>query len=191
MKKVSLMTIGELAAYVSGHLAGRGIKVVLSGGACVSIYSANQYRSDDLDFIESGSVTRKALKQALGEIGFMEKNRYFQRSDTRFFLEFPPGPLAVGREPVKEAAQKRYSTGTLRLLSPTDCVKDRLAAYFHWRDLQSLEQALLVCARNPVDLREVRQWAKNEGMAAEYAKIARQFQQLQNTKQSTPKLVLR
>jgi hypothetical protein len=179
VKKVSLMTIGELAAYVSSHLAKRGIKVVLSGGACVSIYSANLYRSDDLDFIENGSVARKELKQALGEIGFVENNRYFRHPDARFFLEFPPGPLAVGREPVKEVVGKKYSTGTLRLLSPTDCVKDRLAAYFHWSDLQSLEQALMVCARNPVDLREVRKWAGKEGRAAEYAKIARQFQQIQ------------
>lgn len=178
MKQVSLMTLGELAAYVSSHLARHGINVVLSGGACVSIYSANLYRSDDLDFIESGSVARKQLKQALEEIKFKENHRYFQHPDTRFFLEFPPGPLAVGREPVKEVVQKRYSTGTLRLISPTDCVKDRLAAYFHWRDLQSLEQALLVCARNPVDLKEVRQWAKSEGMADEYVKISRRLQLL-------------
>ena len=31
----------------------------------------------------------------------------------------------------------------LKLLSPTDCVKDRLAAYYHWNDRQSLEQAIL------------------------------------------------
>jgi len=169
------MTLGELGAYVSSHLAKRGIQVVLSGGACVSLYSANLYRSDDLDFIESGSAARKMLKQALGEIGFQESRRYFQHPGTRFFLEFPSGPLAVGREPVKETAEKRYSTGLLRLLSPTDCVKDRLAAYFHWHDLQSLEQAALVCARNPVDLKEVRRWAGNEGMASEYAGISRRL----------------
>ncbi|MDP2808113.1 MAG: hypothetical protein Q8O74_08285, partial [bacterium] len=179
MKQVALMTMGELGAYVSSHLASRGIKVVLSGGACVSIYSANLYRSDDLDFIESGNATRKQLKQALEEIGFKENHRYFQHQETKYFLEFPPGPLAVGREPVKEVVQKRYSTGTLRLISPTDCVKDRLAAYFHWRDLQSLEQALLVCSRNPVNLREIKRWAKSEGMAAEYAKNSRRFQLLQ------------
>ena len=179
MKQISRMTMGELGAYVSSHLAKRGIKVVLSGGACVSIYSTNLYRSDDLDFIESGSSARKQLKQALEEIGFKENHRYFQHPETRLFLEFPPGPLAVGREPVKEVVQKRYSTGILRLISPTDCVKDRLAAYFHWRDLQSLEQALLVCSRNQVDLREVRHWAKSEGMADEYGKISRRFQLLQ------------
>jgi len=32
----------------------------------------------------------------------------------------------------------------LCLLTPTDCVKDRLAAYFFWNDLQSLGQAVMV-----------------------------------------------
>jgi hypothetical protein len=105
VKQISRMTIGELAAHVSCHLASRGIKVVLSGGACVTIYAANLYRSDDLDFIESGPVPRRKLKQALEEIGFKENNRYFTSPDTRFFLEFPAGPLAVGREPVKGGAE--------------------------------------------------------------------------------------
>ena len=30
----------------------------------------------------------------------------------------------------------------LGLLSPTDCVKDRLAAFYHWKDQQSLEPAI-------------------------------------------------
>ena len=41
-----------------------------------------------------------------------------------------------------EIASKKYSTGTLRLLTATDCIKDRLAAYYHWRDEQGLEQAI-------------------------------------------------
>ena len=53
---------------------------------------------------------------------------------------------------------------TLRLLSPTDCVKDRLAAFYHWNDRPSLNQALLVCKDAQVDLREVRRWSTNEGM---------------------------
>jgi hypothetical protein len=53
---------------------------------------------------------------------------------------------------------------TLRLLSPTDCVKDRLAAFYDWNDRPSLDQALMVCKDIPVDLREVRRWSTNEGM---------------------------
>ncbi len=45
------------------------------------------------------------------------------------FVEFPPGPLAVGVEPVKQVNELKFSTGMLRIISPTDCVKDRLAGY--------------------------------------------------------------
>ncbi len=57
---------------------------------------------------------------------------------------------------------------TLRLLSPTDCVKDRLAAYYHWNDRSSLEQAVLVCRDQDVDMREVRRWSLNEDKRPEF-----------------------
>ncbi len=57
-------------------------------------------------------------------------------------------------------------TGTLRLLSPTDCVKDRLTWWIHGRDRQSLEQAIAVIERADVDLDELRRWVRGEGRAA-------------------------
>jgi len=62
------------------------------------------------------------------EIGFHERGRYFKHPESQFIIEFPVGPLAVGSEPVKQIDEIRFSTGVLRLISPTDCVKDRLAA---------------------------------------------------------------
>jgi hypothetical protein len=56
----------------------------------------------------------------------------------------------------------------LKLLSPTDCIKDRLAAYYHWNDRQSLEQAILLYRSNEVDLKEIRRWSKIEGMIEKY-----------------------
>ncbi|MDI6740798.1 MAG: hypothetical protein QME74_10605 [Candidatus Edwardsbacteria bacterium] len=47
----------------------------------------------------------------------------------------------------------KLPTGRLHLLSPTDCVKDRLAAYFHWNDRQSLEQAGLVADNRKIDIK--------------------------------------
>jgi len=43
MKSIKEMTNAELAAFVESHLRKKGIDVVLSGGACVSIYSSNRY----------------------------------------------------------------------------------------------------------------------------------------------------
>jgi hypothetical protein len=40
---------------------------------------------------------------------------------------------------------------------------DRLAAYFHWNDLQSLDQAVMVASSQEISLRKLEAWAKREG----------------------------
>jgi hypothetical protein len=71
-------------------------------------------------------------------------------------------------EPVKVVREIRLSTGILRVISPTDCVKDRLAAFYHWGDNQCLAQAKMVCENNSVDLMEVARWSKAEGKRVEF-----------------------
>jgi len=175
MKPLAEMSIGELAAYISSHLRGLGIDVVLSGGSCVSIYSAGKYVSQDLDFIDTRFATGREIREAMLAIGFVPENRYFQHPQVDLLVEFPSGPPAVGKEPVGAINEIEFSTGVLRLLSPTDCVKDRLAAYYHWDDLQSLEQAVLVAQSNRIDANEVKRWSREEGMARTFARIAPRF----------------
>ena len=66
--------------------------------------------------------------------------------------------LAIGDEITTD-------TGTVRIISPTDCVKDRLSWFYHSKDTQCLEQAVLVAAANPVDILEIERWSKAEGMS--------------------------
>jgi hypothetical protein len=173
------MTIGELAAFVSTHLQQHGIDVVLSGGACVAIYSQGAYISRDLDFIEIHYTKRQDLRAALAKIGFSEQHRYFIHPETEFFLEFPAGPLAVGGEPVREVTTLVLSTGTLKLISPTDSVKDRLAAYYFWGDRQSLQQAILIAhADTDIDLREIARWSQKEGKYEEFMTLKPLLQRL-------------
>jgi hypothetical protein len=171
MKPVHKMTQGELGAYIQSHLRKKGIEVVLSGGAAVAIHSNNKYVSKDLDLINIYGVNRRKIQEAMIEIGFYEEGRYFRHSDSQFFVEFPLGPLAIGEEPVKEIIEKKLSTGILRVISPVDCVKDRLAAYYHWGDQQSLLQAALVAQRNRINLDEVRRWSLTEGKLQEFEHI--------------------
>jgi hypothetical protein len=160
------MTPIELAGYVGGHLKKRGISVVLSGGACVAYYSEGKHVSRDLDFVNAASASRDRIRAAMTELGFEEENRYFRHADTEYFIEFPPGPLSIGDEPVHGISEVITSTGSFRILSPTDCVKDRLAGYYHWNDMPSLEQAVLVASQNPVDLDEIKRWSMREGESA-------------------------
>lgn len=171
MKAIKDMALGELAAYICTQLRMNGIPCVLSGGACVTIYSENRYQSYDLDFIEQEYTPREKLRAVLSGLGFSEEHRYFRHEDTDYFIEFPAGPLSVGSEPVKKIDEMTFDTGTLTLLSPTDCVKDRLAAYYHWDDLQALDQAKMVAKNYEIDLAEIRRWSEVEKQLEKFERI--------------------
>jgi hypothetical protein len=163
MKQIENMSQAELAAYIQDTLQESGIKVVLSGGSAASFYSSNKYVSKDLDLINANFARRRDIKSAMEKIDFREQGRYFIHSDTEYYVEFPDGPLSVGEEPIKEINEFKLPTGTLRVISATDCVKDRLCAYYFWNDQQGLAQAVLVARNQKVDLKEVMRWSKGEG----------------------------
>lgn len=163
MKKVwEKITIRDLAAVISDALRKNGIEVTLVGGACVSIYAGNKYISYDLDFITESSL--KELAPILDGLGFKRKDgRLFENPECKFLIDFPMPPIAIGNEPVLEFNSLKTKHGIILLLTPTDCVKDRLAAYFFWNDRQALEQAVLVTRNNKVKLTKIRKWAESEG----------------------------
>ena len=173
MRVTKRLAIADLAALVCDACRARAIDVVLSGGACVSIFAGNRYRSFDLDFVLTSAVPRRKLRLVMETLGFREDGRHFRHPESAYIVEFLQPPLSVGSEPVREIREIRRGSRTLRLLSPTDCVKDRLAAFYHWNDQPSLEQAVLVCAANDVDLGEVRRWSRQEGMSEKHGLFRR------------------
>jgi hypothetical protein len=159
--------IKDLAALVSEKLRGHGIDAILVGGACVSIYTKNKYKSLDLDYVSHSPI--KEIAPVLAGLGFRkESSRHFARRDCPFFIEFVAPPAAIGSEPLKGEKKLRTRLGTIVLMTPTDSVKDRLAAYYHWDDPQALEQALMVAKAQKIDLREVKRWSEKEGHAEKY-----------------------
>ena len=59
MKSIGQLSTAALGAWVQEHLRVKGIDMVLSGGACVSIYSNGKYVSMDLDMIHTGLLAPK------------------------------------------------------------------------------------------------------------------------------------
>ncbi len=171
MKSISDMTQAELGAYVQSHLYVRGIDVVLSGGAVVAIYTSGKYVSNDLDLVNRYSVRRSAIRKAMEELGFEEAGRHFEHPQAKFFVEFPPGPLTLGEQDIVSIDEREMETGILRVISPTECVKDRLAWYYHDGDLQCLSQAILVAKDQEVDIDEISRWSKGEGKLDEFERI--------------------
>lgn len=169
----SKIGIKELGCLIHETLKSDGIDATLVGGACVSIYSENLYESYDLDFVTFESL--KKVAKILEKIGFALQGRSFARKDCPYFIEFVNPPIAIGHELVKNFAQMKTVLGTLQLLMPTDCVKDRLAKYFYWNDYQGLEQAILVALKNEVDLNLLSQWASKEGFSEKFNDFRREL----------------
>lgn len=162
-------TLIELASIVSTALETAGVDAVLVGGAAVSIYSENAYQTYDLDFITRRRIEMVAA--ALKPLGFDRKNneRHFSCPDTEFLVEFPSGGLSFGETdmPLDSADILSTTLGVIRVITPTQSVMDRLAAYIHWRDKPSIDQAIMVAKSNPIDWKLLSQWAQAEGAGSE------------------------
>lgn len=162
-------SLQELAVIISQALEAAGIVGTLSGGAAVSIYTNNRYQSYDLDFVTSAAANK--LARAVEDLGFVESDakRLFEHPNTRWLLEFPAGPLGFGAKVVDASCLEAIDTpfGPLRVITPTLCVMDRLAAFIHWRDRQCYEQATWVAQNHEVDWPEIESWAASEGMPSD------------------------
>jgi hypothetical protein len=166
--RIKGLNLKDLAIAVSDYLRKNGIETLLTGGACVVIYTNAKYMSYDLDFVLIPSERQKEVRELLRKIGFYEDDRYFKHPDSKYFIDFVSPPASLGSEPVKSISEIKKGGRKLRLLSPTDCAKDRLAGFYHWKDRQALDQAVMVCRSQRVDLEEIKRWSRNEGMAAEF-----------------------
>ena len=100
MKPIAEMVPGELAAFIQSHLRTRDIEAVLTGGSAVAIYSQGKYVSKDLDFVVEGLARRSRIVAAMKELGFQEHGRHFEHPEADLLVDFPGGPLSVGKQPV-------------------------------------------------------------------------------------------
>lgn len=153
----------ELWKYVAVHLQSKGIDTVLVGGAVVSIYSEGAYQSGDLDFILTNYFV-KNLKETMAEIGFIkQKTRHYIHPEcAHLFIEFPSGPIEIGDDTNIIPDVLEVEGQKIKLLTPTDCVKDRLATYIYFKNRVGLEQALLVAKKHPINLSRVEEWCVRE-----------------------------
>lgn len=169
--KINFKTCTEeqLWKYVATHLKTKGIDTILVGGAVVSIYSAGAYRSGDLDFVLT-SLFVNELPEAMKEIGFAKKaGRHFIHPECKHLhVEFPGSVLEIGEDNNIKPVEVECEGVKIKIISPTDCVKDRLASYIHFKARECLDQAVLVGKEHPVKLEAIKKWCKNEGATSAY-----------------------
>lgn len=87
----------------------------------------------------------------------------FLHPRSRYTVEFPKGPLAIGAEVVSRFDTLSEEGKTLNIVSATDAVRDRLNKYAVWDDFSALRAALGVALEQNVDLAEVRAFMHREG----------------------------
>lgn len=152
----------QLWKFVGYHLAVNGIETVLVGGAVVAIYTQGLYQSGDLDLIVLGLFKNK-LHPIMKSLGFERKGRHYVHPEcSHLFVEFPPGPLGIGDELDIQPSEMAVKGIGLKILSPTDCIKDRLANYIHFKDQEGLSQAVLVARSQCYEQHQVEQWCLRE-----------------------------
>lgn len=182
MTDINALSRAELAALVIETLAARDIDVVLVGGSCVCLYTNERFGSFDLDFVDLSYSRKRKIADALRDIGFHSKgaSRYFERDGCQWSLEFPSAPLAVGQEQITtdRVADFKTSQGNVRLLNPTDCVKDRLLWRYLENDGQCWEQALDIARNHAIDWEDLATWHSSEG----YTELFKAFQDLATAK---------
>jgi hypothetical protein len=165
-----------VAIAVGDALRRHGIHAVLTGGACASVHCGGRSQSVDVDFVLSGTVTQDALDAAMRAVGFRRLRDRYVHVMVPFFVEFPTGPLAVGGDFRIRPVERRLRGARTLALSPTDSCRDRLAAFYHWRDRQSLRTAVAIALRNRVSQALIRSWSADEGHAEGYAEFVRELQ---------------
>jgi hypothetical protein len=152
----------ELWKFVGGHLSRNGIDAVLVGGAVVSIYSEGAYESGDLDFIVQNLMKDK-LPLIMERIGFIKKGRHYVHPECKhLYVEFPSGPLGIGEDINITPMEIIEGATHIKILSPTDCIKDRLASYIYFKSKEGLEQAILVAKKQSFKKSEIKRWCEVE-----------------------------
>ena len=112
MKLNTRASLTTVALTVGAVLRRRGITAVLTSGACASLHTGGAYVSNDADFVVRGAVRQVALDSALGELGFQRQGDRYVHPRVSFYVEFPPGPLAIGSD--LTSTQLRSTEGPVR-----------------------------------------------------------------------------
>ena len=134
-------TLLEVAAQASVALQRAGIRVAVVGGSAITSYVPEVYTSKDIDFAAVDGTSRRAFTQALAPLGFRPRGRDFVHPKSSFTLDLVADTPYVDQRPITEFETIKTRYGPVRVYSFEDAIADRIAAFLHWGDSQSLDVA--------------------------------------------------
>ena len=154
--KFSAMSLVEVAAAVATHLKTYGIEVVIVGGSAITSHVPTVCTSMDIDFAVTSGIDRRRITRALHELGFQVHGRVFVHPDTVYLLDFVADRPYLEQQPIYDFEEIHTPSGTVRVLHLEDAIADRIAAFLHWSDSESLDVAI----RAAVAARDRLTWAR-------------------------------
>jgi len=121
--------------------------------------------------------------EVLSALGYeLEGNTFVHRHGNPFTIEFPRGPASIGDEVLQHFNTVRQDNRILVVVTPTDCIRDRLAHFFYWNDRSALSAAIGVAQAHTssIQFEYIKTWAAKLAVESkvEYPDIptkARQF----------------
>lgn len=177
MKITRTSSLRDVAFVVCTALHDGGIEAVLTGGSAATVYAPHACQSHDIDFIVTFHARESNAGKILSSLGYREAQDHYEHPNSALILEFPQGPLAIGRELVQKWDTLREGTLMLHIIRPTDSCRDRLAGFLFWNDRGSLDQAVAVAKakQKDVDMDVIRRWCRAEGKADVFAAFEREL----------------
>ena len=161
-------TLTDVAFAACTALRGAGETAILCGGSAATFYVPERYQSYDADFILRSGGTRRIVDRALASIGFQrDKAAIYRHHKSSYVVEFPPGPLAIGRKLVNQWDTVVRANSQLFVLFPIDVVCDRFLHFWAWGDTSARTAALDIAAQYPerIDITEIETWLNQERAA--------------------------
>jgi hypothetical protein len=175
VKITSASSLRDVAFVVCTALDVGGVQTVLTGGSAATVYAPRAYQSRDLDFIITFHAHHVRAEEILTTLGYSEAHGHYEHTDNELILEFPKGPLAIGRDLVETWDTLRRRGMLLHIITATDSCRDRLAGFLFWNDRSSLDQAVAVARarRTDVDMKRIRAWCHAEGKDDAFSEFQR------------------
>jgi hypothetical protein len=134
-------TLLEVAAQASAALQRAGITVAVVGGSAITSYVPEVYTSKDIDFAAINGTSRRAFTEALAPLGFRPHGRDYVHPNSTFTLDLVADTPYVDKRPITQFETLKTRYGPVRVYSFEDAIADRVAAFLHWGDSQSLDVA--------------------------------------------------
>lgn len=145
-------TLTDVAFAVSTALERINEPVVLCGGSAATYYAPEAYESRDLDFVITFGARPREVNAALQPLGYVRKPEglYAHRSIV-YTIDLLPGPVAIDQETITTFNTERRGEQLLRVLTPTDVVRDRVLTFWAWGDQRALRVAVAVAHARSAD----------------------------------------